>query len=69
MPDPSTDRPKGRETEYEDVKPGSPPRSATEPRGSEGSVKTSKTATDPNSGEAKERPDAKATTPPNRPGP
>jgi hypothetical protein len=69
MPDPSADRPKNRETEYEDLKPGAPPRSATEPRGAEGSVKTPRTVTDPDSGEAKRRPDPKATTPPGRPGP
>jgi hypothetical protein len=71
MPDPSADRPKNLQTEYEDLKPKEPgpPRSATEPRGSEASAKTTKTATDPNSGEARERPDPKATTPPGRPGP
>ena len=71
MPDPSADRPKNRETEYEDLKPKTPgpPRAATEPPGSAASVKTSKTATDPNSGEAKGRPDPKSTTPPGRPGP
>ena len=54
MPDPSTDRPKNREVEYEDVKPGGagePPRTANEPRGSEGSSNTPKTRTDPASGE------------------
>jgi hypothetical protein len=79
MPDPSADRPqaerpqaerpKSRETEYEDVKPKTPPCSANEPRGSEASVKTSRTATDPSSGEARNRPDPKATTPPGRKGP
>ena len=33
-----------------DQKPGAPQRSATEPRGSEGSARTSKTRTDPASG-------------------
>lgn len=51
MPDPSTDRPKNREVENEDLKPGQPPRTATEPAGSEGSSDTSKTRTDPASGE------------------
>jgi hypothetical protein len=71
MPDPSADRPKSRETEYEDVRPKTPgpPRAATEPRGSEGSVKTSRTATDPGSGEARDPPDPKATSPPRRRGP
>jgi len=35
----------------EDQKPGSPPRPATEPKGSEGSSKSPKTATDPATGE------------------
>lgn len=51
---PNTDRPKNRETEYEDYKVGAdgrPPRSANEPRGSEDSSDTAKTATDPASGE------------------
>ena len=54
MPNPSTDRPKNREVENEDLKPvrdGRPPRSANEPRGSEGSARNSKTRTDPASGE------------------
>lgn len=54
MPDPSTDRPKNREVETEDIKagaPGEPPRTATEPRGAEGSAESDKTRTDPASGE------------------
>ncbi len=55
MANPSTDRPKNRETENEDVKApkadGRPPRSASEPRGSEGSARNSKTRSDPASGE------------------
>ena len=53
--DRSQDRPKSLETEYENLKPKvpGPPRPATEPAGSEGSVKGSKTATDPGSGEAR----------------
>ena len=54
MPDPSIDRPKNREVENEDLKPGAPgqpPRSATEPKGAEGSSDTPKTRTDPSSGE------------------
>jgi hypothetical protein len=55
MANPSTDRPKNRETEYEDLKPrdGGPPRPATEPEGSKQSVQSPKTATDPGSGESK----------------
>lgn len=47
-------RPSNRETENEDLKPvgeGRPPRPATEPHGAEGSERTSKTRTDPASGE------------------
>ena len=54
MPDTPADRPSNRETENEDLKPagqGRPPRSAAEPRGSEGSARTPKTKTDPASGE------------------
>ena len=50
MPDPSTDRPTNREVENEDLKPGAPPRPATEPAGSEGSRDTSKTRTAPATG-------------------
>lgn len=55
------DRPSNRETENEDLKPvgdGQPPRSASEPRGAEDSVQTSKTRTDPNSGEQTANPEA-----------
>ena len=34
----------------DDQKPGSPPRSSTEPAGSKGAAKSPKTATDPQSG-------------------
>lgn len=40
----------------DDQKPGDPPRSATEPKGSEGSARSSKTQTDPSSGEPQTRP-------------
>jgi hypothetical protein len=54
-PDPSAERPNSRETEYEDVKlpkdGDQPPRTASEPAGSEGSSNSSKTKTDPASGE------------------
>lgn len=44
-------RPDNRETENENLKPGSPPRPASEPKGSEGSSQTDKTLTDPATGE------------------
>jgi len=44
-------------------KPGAPPRTAYEPKGSEGSARSRKTATDPASGEPGRRPPA-----PNRSG-
>ena len=47
----SGDRPNSQVTENENLKPGSPPRPATEPKGSEGSSKSPKTATDPATGE------------------
>ena len=50
---PSQDRPKNREVENENLRPGSPPRPATEPKGAKGSEQSPKTATDPGSGEAK----------------
>jgi hypothetical protein len=40
----------------EDLKPGRPPRPATEPPEAEGSSKTSKTATDPATGEPRNAP-------------
>jgi len=48
------DRAKDRSVENEDAKPdgnGKPPRPATEPEGSQGSSRNSKTATDPATGE------------------
>ncbi len=48
-----TERPHNRETENENLRPageGEPPRPATEPQGSEESVQTPKTETDPGSG-------------------
>ncbi len=56
-PDPRPDAPeraKNRETDNENMKAprdDGPPRSATEPRGSEGSARNPKTQTDPASGE------------------
>ena len=37
-------------SENENLKPGEPPGPSTEPKGSEGSAKTSKTHTDPSTG-------------------
>ncbi len=48
MPTPDAGRRLNRD---EDQKPGSPPRPATEPAGSQGSSRTPKTATDPATGE------------------
>ena len=52
---PDTDRPKPYRTEEEAQRPGprdgAQPRSPTEPPGSEGSSTTSKTRTDPSTGE------------------
>ncbi len=39
------------ERENDNLKPGSPPRPATEPVGAAGSTRSGKTATDPGSGE------------------
>lgn len=69
MPDPSTDRPKNRETEYEDLRPRSsgPPRPATEPKGSQAAQKPAGTATDPGSGEDQTHAQPKAPAPKNWP--
>ena len=40
----------------EDQKPGSPPRSATEPAGAKGSSRSAKTRTDPATGEPRKAP-------------
>ena len=50
--EPSSDRPKNRQVEDENLKPGSPPRPATEPAGAEASQDSAKTKSDPGSGEA-----------------
>jgi hypothetical protein len=50
---PSQDRPKNAAIENENLRPGSPPRPATEPPGAKSSGQSPKTATDPGSGEAK----------------
>jgi hypothetical protein len=54
MPDP-IERSYNRD---EDQKPGSPPRPASEPRGSEGSARNAKTMTDPATGERRTQPPA-----------
>jgi len=46
-------------TENENLKPGKPPRPATEPHGSEGSSHTNKTRTDPSTGAPNEKTDRK----------
>jgi hypothetical protein len=46
----SPKRPPSRESEYEDVKPGAPPRPATEPEGAQGSSNSRQTKTDPATG-------------------
>ncbi len=40
----------------DDQKPGSPPRSATEPAGAKGSARSAKTLTDPQTGEPSKAP-------------
>jgi len=42
----------------EELKPGAPPRPATEPAGAEGSTRSAKTQTDPGSGEPRRTPPA-----------
>ena len=44
-------RPDNRSTENENLKPGEPPRPATEPGGAEGSSNSGETLTDPATGE------------------
>jgi hypothetical protein len=53
MPTPDTDRRLNRD---EDQKPASPPRPATEPAGSQGSSRTTKTMTDPATGQPNPHP-------------
>ena len=55
MPTPDTDQRLNRD---DDQKPGSPPRPATEPAGSEGSSRSDKTLTDPATGEPNPQPPA-----------
>jgi len=51
MTRPQDDAGKPHNRENENLKPGSPPRPATEPAGSEGSTRSAETLTDPGSGE------------------
>lgn len=53
MTDPNPRRDDQARTRDEDMKPGSPPRPATEPRGAKGSARNAKTLTDPATGEPK----------------
>lgn len=48
----------GAHTRDEDMKPGTPPRPATEPAGGEDSAQNAKTMTDPATGEPMKRPPA-----------
>ena len=50
-PDPKQDRSDAARNRDEDMKRGRPPRPATEPAGSEGSARNTKTLTDPATGE------------------
>jgi hypothetical protein len=58
MPMPDERRPGPARTRDEDLKPGDPPRPATEPAGADGSQRNSKTLTDPATGEPRNRPPA-----------
>lgn len=51
MARPQDDAAKPRSRENDNLKPGAPPRPATEPPGSERSVRNPETLTDPGSGE------------------
>ena len=56
MPDPKPNPDDAAKTRDEDMKPGSPPRPATEPAGAKGSSRNTKTATDPATGEPEDSP-------------
>lgn len=58
MPTPQNRPDNAAHTRDEDMKPGAPPRPATEPTGSEGSERNTKTMTDPATGEPSKRPPA-----------
>ena len=51
MARPNEDAAKPRSRENDNLRPGRPPRPATEPKGAQASVRNRKTATDPGSGE------------------
>jgi hypothetical protein len=50
MPDPTGHTERDRTDEQDDVRPGSPPRHATQPKGSESSTRSKHTLTDPGTG-------------------
>jgi hypothetical protein len=54
----AAERPKNRQVEDENVKPGRPPRPSTEPPGAQPSSQSPKLNTDPGSGEPKPKPGA-----------
>ncbi len=56
MPDPSSRPTEPARNRDEDLKPGRPPRPATEPAGSNGSSSSPKTQTDPATGEPHKEP-------------
>ncbi|MFN3515479.1 MAG: hypothetical protein ACK41C_20725 [Phenylobacterium sp.] len=58
MPDPAQAPEDAARTRDEDMRPGRPPRPATEPKGSEGSQRNRKTLTDPATGEPEPLPPA-----------
>lgn len=55
MTDPKQNRTDAARNRDSDLRPGSPPRPATEPRGSEGSARNAKTLTNPATGEPQRR--------------
>ena len=56
MSRPQEDAAKPRTSENDNLRPGSPPRPATEPVGGKASTRSSKTLTDPGSGEPTKTP-------------
>lgn len=58
MPRPDDRRPEDARNRDEDMKPGSPPRPATEPPGGGDSTRNAKTLTDPATGAPQGRPPA-----------
>ncbi len=60
MSNPAPEPSDAAKTRDEDLKPGSPPRPATEPAGAQGSQRSDKTQTDPATGEPRKSPPAPA---------